>query len=153
MTVSVKGQFNYCPSHSTFSTRAEKGLKALLNVETSTFNGMLSKSNHIHVKNIQKNFTKRHCDRNNLPNCGVTLSPNFKTKNCGTSRIAYKATQLWSTLPTRYKNLSSLDLCKSEINNWHCSNCPCNSCRIFVVELGFISWNWGQLPRGVLINR
>ena len=48
-----------------FNTRAvnhkinrlhERGLRALLNDETSTFNDMLSKSNDttIHVKNIQK---------------------------------------------------------------------------------------------------
>ena len=29
--------------------------------------------------------------------------------------VAYKAAQLWSTLPLRYEDLSSLDLFKSEI--------------------------------------
>ena len=61
----IKGQFNYCPLLWMFSTRAvnhkinrlhERGLRALLNDEASTFNDMLSKSNDatIHVKNIQK---------------------------------------------------------------------------------------------------
>ena len=49
----IKGQFNYCPLLWMFSTRAvnhkinrlhERGLRALLNDETSTFNDMLSKS-------------------------------------------------------------------------------------------------------------
>ena len=31
--------------------------------------------------------------------------------------IAYKAAQLWSTLPTSYKNFSLLDLFKSKIKN------------------------------------
>ena len=48
-----KGQFNYCPLLWMFSTRKvnhkinsldERGLRALLNDETSTFNDMLSKS-------------------------------------------------------------------------------------------------------------
>ena len=61
----IKEQINYCPLLWMFSTRAvnhkinrlhERGLRALLNDETSTFNDMLSKSNDttIHVKNIQK---------------------------------------------------------------------------------------------------
>ena len=60
-----KGQFNYCPLLWMFSTREvnhkinrlhERGLRALLNDETSTFNDMLSKSNDtaVHVKNIQR---------------------------------------------------------------------------------------------------
>ena len=113
----------------------ERGLRALLNDETSTFNDMLSKSNDttIHAKNIQKLmiefynyfyglsapimkevFTKRLL-KYNLRNCRATLLPNPKTKKYGPDTIAYKAVQLWSTLPTRYKNLSLLDLFKSEI--------------------------------------
>ena len=134
----IKGQFNYCPLLWMFSTRAvnhkinrlhERGLRTLLNDETSTFNDMLSKSNDttIYVKNIQKLiiefckylyglsdskmkevFTKRIL-KYNLRNCRQTLLSNPKTKKYGTDTVAYKATQLWSTLPTRYKNLPSLD--------------------------------------------
>ena len=140
----IKGQFNYCPLLWTFSTRAvnhiinrlyERGLRALLNDEASTFNDMVSKSNDtaIHVRNIQKliiefykylsghsaptmkvKFTKRII-KYNLRNCRQTLLPNPKTKKYGTDTVAYKASQLWSTLPTRYKNLPSLDLFKFEI--------------------------------------
>ena len=75
----------------------------------------------------------------NLRNCRATLLPNPNTKNYGTDTIPYKAVQLWSMLPTRYKNLSSLDLFKSEIKHWHCSDCPSNICRIFVDGVGFIN--------------
>ena len=164
----IKGQLNYCPLHWMFSTRAvnhkinrlhERGLRALPNDETSTFNDMLSKSNNttIHVKNIQKLmiefykylcglsapimkevFTKRLL-KYNLRNCRATVLPNPKTKKYGTDMIPWKAAQLWSKLPTRYKNLLLLDLFKSEIKNWHCSDCPCNICRIFVDSVGFIN--------------
>ena len=67
----------------------------------------------------------------------VCLLPNPKTKKYGTDTVAYKASQLWSMLPTRYKNLPSLDLFKFEIKSWHCSDCPCNICRIFVDGVGF----------------
>ena len=59
----------------------------------------------------------------NFRNCRETLLPNPKTKKYCTDTVAYKASQLWSTLP-RYKNLSSLDLFKSEIKSWNCSDCP-----------------------------
>ena len=60
-----------CPLPWMFSTREvnhktnrlhERGLRALLNDETSTFNDMLSKSNDttIHVKNIQKLIIEFH---------------------------------------------------------------------------------------------
>ena len=137
----------------------ERGLRALLNDETWTFNDMLSKSNDttIHVKNIQKlmiefykylyglstpimkeGFTKRIL-KYNLRNCRETLLPNPKTKKYGTDTVAYKASQLWSTLPTRYKNLPSLDLFKCEIKSWNCSDCPCNICRIFVDGVDFVN--------------
>ena len=139
------------------STRAVRGFRALLNDEILTFKDMLSKSNDntIHVKNIQKLmiefhkylyglsapimkevFTKRLL-KYSLRNCRATLLRNPETKGTGT--IAYKPAQLWSTLPPRYKKLPSLDLFKSEIKNWHCSDCPCNICRIFVDGVGFIN--------------
>ena len=113
----------------------ERGLRELLNDETSTFNDMLSKSNDttIHVKNIQKlmiefykylygllapimkEVFRKRIHKYNLRNCRVTLLLNPKTKKYGIDTVAYKATQLWSTLPRRYKNLSSLDLFKSKI--------------------------------------
>ena len=137
----------------------EKGLRALLNDETSIFKDMLSKSENtdIHVKNIRKLmielykylyglsgpimkevFTKRIL-KYNLRNCRETLLPNSKTKKYGTDTLAYKTSQLWSTLPTRHKNLPSLDLFKCEIKSWNCSDCPCNICRIFVDAVGFVN--------------
>ena len=65
---------------------------------------------------IKEVFTKRLL-KYNLRNCRVTLQPNPKTKKYGTGTIAYKAAQLWSTLPTRYRSLLSLYLLKSEIKN------------------------------------
>ena len=96
----------------------KRGLKALLNDETSNFNDVLSKNNDttIQVKNIQKLmiefykylygllapimhevFTKRLL-KENLRNYGVTP----KTKKYVTDMIAYKTAQFWRTLPTKY---------------------------------------------------
>ena len=93
---------------------------------------MLSKSNDktIYVKNIRKlmidkyhyglsaplikEIFRKMLVKYNLRNCRVAILPNPKTKKSGTDMIAYKAAQLWSTLPTRYNNLRSLDLFKSK---------------------------------------
>ena len=161
-----KGQFNYSPLRRMFRTRKvnhkinrlhERGLRALLNDEALTFNDMLSKSNDttIHVKNIQKLmiefykylyglsapimkevFTKRIL-KYNLRNCRENLLLNPKSKKYGTDTVAYKASQLWSTLPASYKNLPLLDLFKSEIKIWNCNDCPCNICGMFVDGIGF----------------
>ena len=45
-------------------------------------------------------FTKRIL-KYSLRNCRQTLLPNPKTKKYGTDTVAYKASQLWSTLPKR----------------------------------------------------
>ena len=77
---------------------------------------------------IMKEVFKKKILKYNLRNCRVTLLPNPKTKKYGTDTVAYKASQLWSTLPTRYKTLPSLDLFECEIKSWNCSGCPCNIC-------------------------
>ena len=86
-----------------------------------------------------KEVFKKRLLKRNFRNCRVTLFPNPKTKKYGIDTITYKAAQVWSTLPTKYKNLQSLDLFKPEIKNWHCSACPCNISRIFVDGVGFIN--------------
>ena len=121
----------------------ERGLRTLLNDETSTFDDMLSKINDttIPVKNIQKLmiefykylyglsapitkgvFTKRFLEYHfkvvKQLFCQILKPP----KN-DTDTIAYKATQLWSTLQTRLK---------------YCSDCPCNISPIFLDGVGFI---------------
>ena len=88
----------------------------------------------------KENFTKRLL-KYNLQNCRVIFLPNSETKKYGTDTIAHEAAQLWSTPLTTYKLLPSLDLFKSEIKSWHCSDCPCNTCRVFVDGVGFINWN------------
>ena len=50
---------------------------------------------------MKKVLTKRNL-KCNLQSCRVTLLSN--PKKCGTDTVAYKAAQLWSTLPTRYKS-------------------------------------------------
>ena len=76
-------------------------------------------------------FTKRIL-KCNPRSCRAIILSNPKTKKFCTDTIAYKAARLWSTPPTRYENLPSLDLLKFKVKNWHCSDSPYSICRIFV---------------------
>ena len=73
----------------------------------------------------------------NLRNCKEILLPNAETNKHGTDMVAYKAAQLWNTLPARCKNFLLFDLFEYEIINWHCSDCHCSICWIFVDGLDF----------------
>ena len=74
-----------------------------------------------------------------IRNCEQTILANLKTKIYGTDTVAYKVLQLWSTLPTRYEHLPSLDLFRSEIKSWHCSDFASDIWRIFFDGVGFIN--------------
>ena len=97
-------------------------------------------------------FTKKIL-KYNLRNCRQTLLPNPKTKKYGTDAVAYKAFQIWSTLPKRHKNLPSLDLFKSEIKSWHCSDFPCNICRILPIRRIQRIWRIRRIRRIQWIRR
>ena len=64
---------------------------------------------------IMKEAFAKIVDKYNHRRYRVTPSPNHKTKIYDTDTVVSKAAQIWSILPTRYKNLPSLDLFKSEI--------------------------------------
>ena len=125
----------------------------LLNNETPTFNGMLSKSNDTHYS--CKKYSKTndlilqislwcfgsHNEQSlykkcNLRSCRVTLFLNPKTKDHCTDMVAYKTAQLSSALPARYRNLSSLDLFKCKIKkNWHYINYYCISVKFLLMAI------------------
>ena len=77
--------------------------------------------------------------KHNLQSYRANILPNPKTKKNSTDTVVYKAAQIWSIIPKRFKNLSSLNLFESQIKNWNCSDCPCNICQIFVAGEGFIN--------------
>ena len=55
----------------------------------------------------------------------------------GLNLIPYKANQLWNLLPENLKSSPLLTLFKNEIKLWQCSNCPCNICKSYVLNLGY----------------
>ena len=79
---------------------------------------------------IVKEVSTKRILKYNFLNCRVILLPNPKTKKYGTDTVAYKDSQLWSALPTRYKTLPTWDSFKSEIKSWNCVDYPYNICEI-----------------------
>lgn len=90
---------------------------------------------------IKKNVFPKRVLKCNIRSCRVTLLRNPRAKRYSFATVPYKATQIWSMLPARYKSLSSLGLFNFEIKHWHCSDYPYNIYRIFTDGVGSSKWN------------
>ena len=69
---------------------------------------------------------------------GVTVTRNIKTNEFGFETISTIGAVLWGNLPSEIKNLDSLNIFKHKITQWTPDNCPCNICRNFIKNLGYI---------------
>ena len=65
--------------------------------------------------------------------------PNVKSVFHGSESISFLGPKIWDIVPLELKELTSLNVFKKGINNWQPKNCPCNLCKQYVLNLGFIS--------------
>ena len=47
-----------------------------------------------------------------------------RTVRYGLKTILYRAPQLWSLVPADLKTLPNVNLSKSKVKHWECSECP-----------------------------
>ena len=69
----------------------------------------------------------------NVFQCDVPRSNRY-----GLNTISYRSNQLWNLLPDYIKNSPTLGSFKSKIKTWRCNNCPCNICRTYIPNLGYL---------------
>ena len=55
----------------------------------------------------------------------------------GSESVSYLDPKIWQQIPTEIKNEDSKNL-KKEITKWKTFNCPCEICKYFIANLGFI---------------
>ena len=78
------------------------------------------------------------------PLCIIYSSSSFanhnkKTSNYGLETVSYKAPLLWATLPSEYKNSTSLNKFKTKIKNWRGDEiCPCRLCKVYLPNMGYV---------------
>ena len=65
-------------------------------------------------------------------------SENPRSVRFGVDAIAFRASQLWQKVPIAIKDSSSLEIFKAQIKLWSCDDCPCNLCKRFIVNVGYI---------------
>ena len=56
----------------------------------------------------------------------------------GLNTISHLAPKIWKIIPNEIKSCKSSYSFKAKINMWVPTNCPCNLCRPYVHNVGFI---------------
>ena len=153
----MKSHFNYCPLIWIFSSRRsnnlinrihERSLRTVYNDTSSLFQLLQrNRSVSIHHKNIQTLTTevfkvvnnicppimKTFCDfrenRYNIRKFQEMRQQKERTVRYGVETALYRAPQLWSLVPAYLKSLPDVNLFKSKIKHWECTECPCKLVR------------------------
>ena len=68
----------------------------------------------------------------------LQYSENPRSVRFGVDAIAFPASQLWQKVPIAIKDSSSLAIFKAKINLWSCDDCPCNLCKRFIANVGYM---------------
>ena len=112
----------------------------------------------IHVKNLQLLMTEIYKTKSGLSppfmkdifaerNTGYNLRhgndsqiPKVHTTTYGIETISFLGNRLWSTLPNIIKQASTLPIFKSHIKCWKGENCNCRLCKIYIPQVGYLTW-------------
>ena len=135
----------------------ERSIRTVYNDASSTFQELLqrNRSVSIHHKNIQTLTTEVFKVVNNI--CPPIMKTFFdfrenihnirkfqemrqqkaRTVRYGVETALYRAPQLWSLVPAELKSLPNINLFKSKIKHWECTECPCKLCKTYLKNIGY----------------
>ena len=74
----------------------------------------------------------------NLRNKDALVSNIPRSTNYGINTISHLAPKIWEIIPDEIKSSKTLNIFKKSIKTWIPDNCPCNICRVYVHNVGFI---------------
>ena len=167
MSSFIKSQFSYCKVIWMFCSRTsmnklnnihEKCLRLVTNDYDSNFNELLESSHELSIHKIcitylmielykylhglspelmTDIFTLRK-NLYNILNIRLFGSENTRSVRFGVDAIAFRASQLWQKVPIAIEYSSSLEIFKAKIKLWSCDDCPCNLCKMFLANVGYI---------------
>ena len=66
-------------------------------------------------------------------------SRNIKRVRYGLKTISYMAPKIWNLVPKEMKQVTTLNEFKAKIKIWKLENCPCQLCRTYLLQIGFIT--------------
>ena len=64
--------------------------------------------------------------------------PNPRTVSFGLKSFGYKATQLWSKIPSEIQNANNIPKFKCHISRHTQNICKCNLCKYYIPNLGYV---------------
>ena len=163
----IRSQFSYCPLIWMFCNRTsmnkinriqERCLRLILNDYTTESSDLFLFSNEISTHQrcinflmvevykflnglspdiMNEVFSVQRVTYNlrsyNIFQCDIPRSNKY-----GLNSISYRANQLWKLLPDFIKSSPSLSLFKARIKSWRCNSCPCDICKTFIRNLGYL---------------
>ena len=126
----------------------ERALRIVYNDHFSPFEELLSKDKSVivHQRNLQRPATEMYkilieikANYYNTGNAPTFSSRNIKTVRYGLQIISYMAPKIWNLVPKEMKQIPTLNEFKAKIKIWKLENCPCQLCRTYLPQIGFIT--------------
>ena len=74
-------------------------------------------------------FSGKQIQHQNIPR---NETAKVRTVRYGLKTALYRAPQLWSLVPADLKSLPNVNLVKSKIKHWECTECPCKLCKTYL---------------------
>ena len=65
----------------------------------------------------------------------------INTVSYGTETLSFMGPKIWTLIPNKLKNISTLVEFKQKIKKWKPTNCPCRLCKVYIKNLGFVEVN------------
>ena len=94
------------------------------------------------VKNISPPIMRTFFDfRENRYNIGKfqeMRQQKVRTIQYGLETALYRAPQPLSLVPAGLKSLPNVNLFRSKIKHWECPECPCELCKTYLKNIGYI---------------
>ena len=163
----TESHFSYCPLIWMFSSRRsnnlinrihERSLRTVYNDTSSTFQELLQRNRSvtIHHKNIQtlttevfkvvnnicppimKTFFDFRENRYNIKKSQEMRQQKVRTIQYGRETALYCAPKLWSIVPADLKSFPNVNLFKSKIKHWECTECPCKLSKTYLKNIGYV---------------
>ena len=152
MKAFIESQFGYCPLAWMFCGRQqnnqindlhERTLRIVYNDNKSTFENLLELDNSVSVKHNLSNqvmselFNLRNINYDFCSQTDFELGTIYTTAY-GVRSLKYFAPKIWNIVPIDIRNSDSLSEFTTKIKSWKPVTCPCNLCRTFVGQVGYI---------------
>ena len=135
----------------------ERALRVAYQDYDSSFRDLLEKDNSItiHERNIKALALEIFKSKNNLGPamtnrlfqlCDTTynlrhtkfkLQP-IRTVKYGIKSLSFLGPKIWNALPANCQNASTVEQFKERLSLWKLVNCPCELCKRYVKNIGFI---------------